>query len=136
MNSSENLNGTLVLIDPELKNDPLKAQGQVGYIKYASQQRDEIYVGFTDGREAFYQPSELLRLKTRQELFEDLNNGAFISFQDFKALYKVATLLDRETNLSNIQALEVARDNPAIWDKALDRIPAREKQQLAHQFAR
>jgi hypothetical protein len=136
MNTNENLHGTLVLVDPQLRDDPLKGQGQIAFIKYASQQRDEIYVGFLDGKEAFYQPAELMRLKNRDQLFDDLNNGAFLSFNDFKALYKVATLLDRGTNMAHVQALEVARDNPPIWEKALEHLPVQQKQELAHHFSR
>ena len=137
MNQDENLHGSLVLVDPELKNDPVKGQGKVAFIKYMSQNRDEIYVGFLDGREAFYQAAELLRMKDKQAIFDVLRDNAHtLSLPDVKALYKIFLYEERGTNTARVQALEIARDNPSVWDKALDRMLPQQKQELSHHYTR
>lgn len=136
MNLDNNLNGSLVLVRPDLENDPMNGQGQIAFVKYASQNREEIYVEFTNGREAFYQPSELLRLKDTQSLFDELRDNAhLLALPDVKALYKTYLLSDRGTNTARVQALEIVRDNPPIWEKALEALP-HQKRQLAHHYTR
>jgi hypothetical protein len=116
-----NLTGTLVLVRPDLENDPVKGQGKVACIKYIPQQMDGLYVSFLNGKEAFYRPEELLRLKEKHEIFSELMvNGSSLDVNEFKALYKISQLQDKGTGLALVQALEIARDNPSIWPRAAE----------------
>jgi len=42
----------------------------------------------------------------------------------------------RGTSTGTLSALEIARDNPAVWDKTLETSIAAEKQQLEKSYAR
>jgi hypothetical protein len=127
---TKNLNGTLVLIRPDLENDPVKGQGKVACIKYAPQQMEGLYVSFLNGQEAFYKPDELLQLKDKHEVFKELmENGINLDVKDFKALYKICLLQDKGTGTALVQALEIARDNPSVWPRTL--VPLARQQNLA-----
>ena len=117
---TESLNGTLVLIRPDLQNDPVKGQGRVALIKYTPQQMEGLYVSFPNGEQAFYKGDELLRLKDKSEIFKTLmDSGASLDVNDFKALYKISLLQDKGTSAALVQALEIARDNPSVWPGTL-----------------
>lgn len=137
MMETEKLNGTLVLVRPDLENDPVKGQGQVAFIKYTPQQMDGLYVSMLNGREAFYKPEELFRLKDRQEIFKELmENGINLDARDFKALYKISLLQDKETTASLVQALEIARDNPGVWPRTLEPIAPQRNLEAARSYGR
>lgn len=136
MNNSD-LNGTLVLVRPDLTIDPANGQGKVAVVNYHSLQSNEIYVGFNNGSEAVYPQEFLLKLRSKEEILNDLKaNGSSMPLENFKDLYKVGILLDRGTNSAHWQALEIAAHNPAIWDKALQPAKALEKQVLENAYAR
>lgn len=129
MKTNEKLNGTLVLVHPQLENDLAGRQGKVAVVNYDRQQSNEVYVGFTDGAEAIYRPEQLLKLKSYEEIRQDLaDNGPAMKPDDFGALYKIMMLQERGTAQANWSSLEIARDNPGILDRALE--PARQEQGL------
>jgi len=135
--NNENLNGTLVLVRPDLTIDPADGQGKVAVVTYDWQQSNEIYVNFANGREGIYPPEFLLKLKDRQDILSDLKkDGASMPLDSFKDLYKVGMLLDRGTSTGQWQALEIAGKNPAIWGKALQPVRLEEKLSLEKAFTR
>lgn len=120
MNNNHDLKGTIALVHPELPNDPANQQGQIGIITYIDPSKDELYLSFKNGREAVYSADALLKLPDRQELMTELmNNTDHLVVDDFKDLYKIGMLLDRGSSRDTWRALEIARDNPAIWSRAL-----------------
>lgn len=119
--NNDNLHATLVMVHPDLKNDPLQNQGKIAVVNYDRDYNHEVYVAFENGQNAVYHPAELLRLKDKQEVFNDLMaNGTAMEPGDFKALYKIILLQERQTPKANLDALEIARDNPGIWERALE----------------
>lgn len=135
--NNESLNGTLVLVRPDLTVDPANGQGKVAIVTYDREQSKEVYVAFNNGKEAIYPPEFLLKLKDKNNILRDLTaNGASLSLDNFKDLYKISLLLDRGTNTAHWQALEVASHNPAIWDKALQPAKTAEKQVLEKSYSR
>jgi len=133
---NENLTGSLVLVHPELENDPLKKQGQIGILTYP-RELHEMYVSFPGGAEGIYEWNNLLKLKGKQEIFDDLmKNGSAMEQNDFKAMYKIMLLQDRGTSKGTIDALEIARDNPGIWDRALEPLMQTEKINLEKAYTR
>lgn len=135
--NNENLNGTLVLVRPDLTIDPGSRQGKVAIVTYDSEQSKEVYVAFNNGREAIYPPEFLLKLKDKQTILSDLTaNGRSMPLDNFKDLYKISLLLDRGTNIAQWQALEIAGNNPAIWDKALQPAKSVEKLTLDKAYTR
>jgi hypothetical protein len=117
MKDSE-LQGAIVLVRPDLKTDPAGQQGKIGVVSYASQV-DDIYVNFGD-KEGVYSSDALFKLKNRKELFDELMNGSALAVKDFKDLYKIGLLQDTGRPKDIVQALEIARDNPAIWEHTLE----------------
>jgi len=137
MDNNANLNGTLVLVRPDLTIDPAEGHGKLAIVTYDRQQANEVYVNFDNGREAVYPPEFLLRLKDKNTIFSDLKaNGTAMPLDRFKDLYKIGLLLDRGTNTAQWQALELAGKNPAIWDQALQPARVAEKQVLAKTYSR
>ena len=97
------------------------AQGKVAIIKYAPQQIEGLYVSLLNGQEAFYKNDELLRLRDKNHVLKELiEKGSLLDVRDFKALYKISLLQDKGTSFALIQALEIARDNPSVWPRALE----------------
>lgn len=134
---NESLNGTLVLVRPDLTFDPANGQGKVAIVNYDRPQSNEIYVAFNNGREAIYPPEALVKLKDKQTILNDLTrNGSKMPLDAFKDLYKINILLDRGTNTGNWQALEIAGKNPAVWEKALQPAKPAEKQVLDKGYSR
>lgn len=134
---NENLIGTLALVHPELVNDPAKKQGQVGVITYVGKENHEIYMSFPGRGEGVYNGDAVLRLKDKNEVLEALvNEGDNMNLNDFKDLYKVTMLQDRNTSTGLLSALEIARDNPNIWSKTLETASAVQNLQLEKAFSR
>jgi len=128
--NNDNLTGSLVLVHPAFEDDPLKKQGQIGILVYL-RELHEMYVSFPRGGEGVYAWNNLLTLKDKQQVFDDLmKNGASMKPNDFKDMYKIMLLQDRGTNWSAIDALRIARDNPGIWDKTLEPVMQTEKLNL------
>ncbi|QXV63674.1 hypothetical protein INP83_11180 [Mucilaginibacter sp. 21P] len=130
------LNGTLVLVRPDLTFDPAGGQRKVGVVNYDRPQSNEIYVAFDHGREAIYPPEALVRLKDTQTILNDLtSNGSKMPLDVFKDLYKIIMLLDRGTNTGSRQALEIAGKNPAVWERALQPAKPAEKEVLKKSYS-
>jgi hypothetical protein len=119
--NKESLQATLVMVHPDLKNDPLQNQGKIAVVNYDRQIGQDLYLGFLDGREGVYHPAELLKLKKKDEVMKELaENGTSMQMNDFKNLYKIMLLQDRGTPQAIHDALEIARDHRGIWDRALE----------------
>ncbi|UOE47815.1 hypothetical protein MTO98_25735 [Mucilaginibacter sp. SMC90] len=117
--------GTLALVRPDMENDPAHKQGSIGIITYVDPTEDQVYLSFKGGEEARYPAAELLRLKDREKLFPDLmKNAAQLDVNDFKDLYKISSLQDMGRGEDLWQALEIARDNPNIWEGGLEALDA------------
>lgn len=135
--NNENLNGTLVLVRPDLTIDPANGQGKVAIVTYDREQSKEIYVAFNNGKEGIYPPEFLLKLKDKKTILDDLMaNGPAMPLDSFKDLYKISMLLDRGTSTAQWQALEIAAQNPALWDKAMQPAKEAEKQALDKAYTR
>jgi hypothetical protein len=119
MKNYENLNGALVLVRPDFTDDPARQQGKVGVVTYASEV-DDIYVGLLNGAEGHYHGKDLLMLKEKTEIMKELaTHDPGLDMDDFKALYKIYMLQDRGNSTALVNALEIAAQRPAIWDKAM-----------------
>ena len=132
--NSKDLIGTLALVHPGLANDLARKQGQVGVITYVGKENHDIYLSFPGGGEGIYNSDTVLRLRDKNAVLDALvNEGDQMNLEDFKNLYKVTMLQDRNTSSALLSALEIARDNPGIWNKTLDNASAGEN--LQHEKA-
>jgi hypothetical protein len=134
---NEDLIGTLALVHPDLANDPARKQGEVGVITYVGKENHEIYMSFPGNGEGIYNGNALLRLQDKNKILETLvNEGDNMELDDFKALYKITMLLDRNTSTGILSALEIARDNPNIWIKTLENASTAQNLRLENAFSR
>lgn len=109
------MTGTLVLVHPDLANDPVGKQGQVGIITSADFGKDEVYVGFGNSPLGYYSSDALLVLKPHNELYEIvLNNVKEMTKQDFKTLMEITILQEKNAASYLRDAMELANSNPQI----------------------
>lgn len=132
----QNLTGTLVLVQPDLELNPNIKKGMIGVLTYARSET-ENYVRFPGAGEAFYPAGQVMMLKDKQRVFEDLtHNGSSMPLDDFKAMYKIMLLQDRGTSQALYSALAIANDNPGIQEKVLESISPEQKRELANSYGR
>lgn len=133
---NQTLAGTLVLVQPDLENDPDTHRGQIGVLTYARSET-ENYVRFPEGGEAYYPAVQVMMLKDKKDVFNDLtNNGSSMPIDDFKAMYKIMLLQDRGTSQALYSALAIANDNPGVQEKVLQPIIPTQKQELSKTYSR
>lgn len=134
--NNESLTGTLVLVRPDFENGTAPKHGHIGVLTLAFSQR-ENYVRFPEGGEAFYPAEQVLMLKDKKEVFNDItNNGSSMPLDDFKAMYKIMLLQDRGTSQALYAALALANDHPAVQERVLESIRPTPKQELAKSYGR
>lgn len=133
---NQTLAGTLVLVQPDMDNDTGQNKGHIGVLTYARSET-ENYVRFPEGGEAFYPAGQVMMLKDKQQVFDDLtHNGSSMPLDDFKAMYKIMLLQDRGTSQALYSALAIANDNPGIQEKVLESISPVQKRDLANSYGR
>lgn len=133
---NEKVTGSLVLVDPQVKNDPMNKQGQIGILTYA-REANENYVSFPKGGESVYAAKDLLLLKPKAEILKELmQNGHQLPVSDFKAMYKMMMLQDLGGASNLMSAMEIARDHPGIRDKTLEAVDRSEKINVENTLSR
>lgn len=120
MNQNEELTGTMVLVHPELADDPVHKQGKPGMIMYAEMETDDVYVTFGKGERALYGSDALLVFKKPMDIFQDLMaNTKEIPISDLKALYRINLLLDSGQSKDVKEAMQLAADNPGVQGRSM-----------------
>lgn len=133
---NQNLVGTIVLVQPDLENDSGMKRGHIGVLTMSFSEK-ENYVRFPEGGEAYFPAAQVMMLKDKQEVFNDLtNNGSSMPLDDFKAMYKIMLLQDRGTSQAIYSALAIANDSPGVQERVLESINPAPKQDLAKTYAR
>ncbi|SDP47042.1 hypothetical protein SAMN05428975_1348 [Mucilaginibacter sp. OK268] len=118
--TNNELLGTLVLVHPDLKDHPAGREGDIGIVAYVDSPNNQVYLRFTDEAEAVYPSDALFMLKNKEKLFSEKSaGGSDMKLDNYKDLYKIATLQDMGRGKDIWTALEIARDNPEIWKNSL-----------------
>lgn len=126
MNQSDDLTGTMVLVHPELPEDPVNKQGQTGMIMFADLDKDDIYVTFGKNERALYGSDALLVFKKPNDIYKELmTNVRDIPVSDMKALYRIGMLLDTGTGKDVKEAMQLAVDNPGIHSRAMETLQSK-----------
>lgn len=129
--------GTLALVRPDLNHDPDGRKGNIGIITYVDRLEQQVYLSFGAGGEGRYPADELMRLKDREKLFPGLmNNASTLGLDDFKALFKISNLQDMGRGQDQWQALEIARDNPGVWEGSLESLSESISYEKANRISR
>ena len=110
------MRGTVVLVHPELTNDPLDKQNQVGVICEANLEHDDIYVDFVD-KTGLYTSDSLFTFLPLDDMLPD---KAQLSTENQKALYKIRAFLSYNEVNWNIKAMQIARDHPQIQPQCIE----------------
>ena len=89
MNKYDELTGTLVLVNPDLPNDPAGMQNQIGIITDVEIENDSVYVSFGRKGQAVYATDALLIIRNHN--FIDFNaptDTVKIDMEDFQDLLR------------------------------------------------
>jgi hypothetical protein len=106
-----------LLVHPDLKDDPVNKQGEIGFITAAILNTDEFYVGFDDHEVGFYGANALLTFKQSGDIYDFMHQNALtLSVDDFKDLKNIALLLDHGTEKHVRTAMELVQKNDSIRD--------------------
>jgi hypothetical protein len=126
MNQSDDLTGTLVLVHPELTDDPVNKQGQMGMIMFAEPEKDDIYVTFGKNERALYSSNALLVFKKPGDIYQELLvNTKNLAIPDFKALHRIGMLLDNGTSKGIKEAMQLALENPGVHSLAMETVQSK-----------
>jgi hypothetical protein len=110
----------LLLVHPDLKDDPVQKQGEIGFITAAILNTDEFYVGFDDHQVGFYGADALLTFKEPGDIYDYMHQHALtLSVDDFRNLKSIALLLDYGTTPQQRTAMELVQKNPGLIAAAL-----------------
>lgn len=108
-----------LMVNPELKDDPVNKQGEIGFITAAILNTDEFYVGFDDYQVGFYSADALLTFKEPGVIYDVMHEKALtLSVDDFKDLKNIALLLDHGTEKHIRTAMELVQKNNGIREAA------------------
>lgn len=104
-----------LLVHPDLKDDPVNKQGEIGFITAAILNTDEFYLGFDDHEVGFYSADALLTFKEPGNIYDFMHKNALtLSVDDFKDLKNIALLLDHGTEKHIRTAMELVKKNDSI----------------------
>ena len=112
---NDELIGTLVMVHPDLKGDPICKQGNVGIVTTESFENDYVCVSFRTGEHGYYTHDVLLALKRPATIYgEILRNATVLETADFKQLLRISLLVDSGLNRDRRAAMELALSNEVV----------------------
>jgi len=131
MKPTDELTGTLVLVHPELTDDPAGRQGQIGIITGADLENDDVFVSFGKGEQALYSTDALLVFKQPDVIYDLLMNDARKASQaDFKALFQVNLMQQHGLTPLVRKAMEFVKDNKVVREFSMDTLENQLEMQL------
>jgi hypothetical protein len=108
------MEGTVVLVRPDLTTDPLGKKNHVGVICEANLDFDHIYVQFYYNI-VLFSADALLTFLPKDEINKNLAQlPAGISVASFKALIKIGPYLHDDELNANVKAMRIVSDHPPI----------------------
>jgi hypothetical protein len=117
--TAEELTGQLVMVHPELYDDPAGKTGEIGTITAVDLAEDLVRVKFDDEQRGLYATNALLVFKPADQIYEHLRKDVMkLAPADFKDLKNIALLLDYGTKPQQRAAMEIAQRNPGVVSSA------------------
>ena len=90
----DNLQHKPVIINPDLRADPLHMQGKIGHIATANLEKDDFFVDFDTGLTGLYSANALLVLRSHHQVYKELmTRSQRLEKNEFKDLMRVSLLL-------------------------------------------
>ena len=116
----DELQGKLVLVHPDLTNDPAGKRNEIGVIKTIDLDQDDVFVSFDNGELSLYATDALLILKPANEIYDKIASIELkLDFPDLKALNWI-NLLQRYGSSNQLRnAMEQAKQHPGIHSLCL-----------------
>jgi len=112
---NDELTGTLVMVHPDLKGDPISKQGNIGVITTENFENDYVCVSFRTGEHGYYTHDALLVLKKSTTIYKDLlRNAKKLETAHFKILLRISLLVDSGLNKDKRAAMELAISNEIV----------------------
>jgi hypothetical protein len=132
MKPTNELTGMLVLVHPELSDDPANKQGQVGIITGAELQEDNVYVSFGKGEQALYSTDALLVFKPENDLYTTImTKGKDAGPDVFKKLFQVNLMQQHGITPLVMKAMKLVSDDKVLRDFSMDTLENQLENQLA-----
>lgn len=133
---NDELKGTIVLIHPDLPNDPANRQNQIGRISHADLMNDDIFVNF-EGEQALYASDALLVLRSNEEIHQNLADMAYETpFRTLKALTQIDLFLRYGGEKKDMKAMEIARLNPDVQHHCLETLAGQLYKDISKNYGR
>jgi len=134
MKPTDELTGMLVLVHPELTQDPANNQGKIGIITGAELEQDDVYVSFGKGEQALYSTDALLVFNPEKDLYTTIMTDAREAGPDvFKTLFQINLMQQHGTTSVMKKAMEMVADNKILRDLSMDTLENRLANQLQQQ---
>jgi hypothetical protein len=116
MQTADELIGTMVLVHPQLSNDPAGKAGKVGIISGADLEQDNIFVGFGRDGQGVYGSDAVLLLRPAEQLKDILElHKPDLNAKDYGTLYQIALLKEFRQSTANIKtAMSLAMQNETV----------------------
>lgn len=134
MKPTDELTGMLVLVHPELTQDPANNQGKIGIITGAELEKDDVYVSFGKGEHALYSTDALLVFKPEKDLYATIMTDAREAEPEvFKTLLQVNLMQQHGTTSVMKKAMEMVSDHKVLRDLSMDTLENRLANQLQQQ---
>jgi hypothetical protein len=109
-----------VLVHPELTNDPMHAQGEIGRIDVIDYREDEVFVMLANNKYGLYEANALLVLQPPERLLENLKSSLDeLTKKDMVAMLNIYLWQNSREDEHIREALTLAIGNDALRDKAL-----------------
>ena len=109
-----------VLVHPELTNDPMHAQGNIGRIDVIDYREDEVFVMLDNNRYGLYEANALLVLQPPERLLENLKSSLDkLTKKNMVAMLNIYLWQNTRQDEHIREALTLAIGNEALRDKAL-----------------
>ena len=104
----DNLQHKPVIINPDLRADPLHMQGKIGHIATANLEKDDFFVDFDTGLTGLYSANALLVLRSHYQVYKELmTRSQRLEKNEFKDLMRVSLLL--QSGRQEHQALDALK---------------------------
>lgn len=134
---TDELAGTLVLVHPDLPEDPAKRQGQVGMITGTDLDKDDVFVSFGHGEQALYSADALMVLKPAENIYTTLMaHRTHMAYDDFKTLFQINLLQQHGGPDAVKKAMTMAIGNNSLRDNSMQTLEDFLKQQQSRGFER
>nr|WP_294791032.1 hypothetical protein [uncultured Mucilaginibacter sp.] len=131
MKPTDELTGMLVLVHPELSNDPANKQGKVGMITGAELDHDDVYVSFGKGEQALYSTDALLVFKPENDLYTTImTKGKDAGPDVFKKLFQVNLMQQHGITPLVRKAMQLVSDDKVARDFSMDTLENQLENQL------